>query len=106
MDMPTTRKALCKYINTILYDLLDEAKDNDEHYADITFPIKGDCEFIYNYIEDMCHRYNEKNDIWKCDVEHIGDETEYTLRVCHTDDSADRFGWISDDDDTPLCENA
>jgi hypothetical protein len=127
MDMPTTRKELCKYINKILTDLLDEAKDNEDEYADITFIIKGDTTFIYNYIESMCSKYNEKNDVWKCFVDidyyapmvaehkanmetHTGDDTEYTLKVCHVwqtlglDDYGNRFGWILDDDDTPLCD--
>jgi len=108
MDMPTTHKELCDYINKTLTALLDEAKDNDEHYADITFTIKGDAKFIHRYIKFMCHEYNEKNDIWKCDVEDVtciednDDMFEYTLKVCHVDDYGDCFGWILDDDDTPL----
>lgn len=102
--MPTTRKELCKYINKILTDLLVEAKDNEDQCAEITFIIKGDNTFIYNYIESMCSDYNEKNDIWKCCAENTGDDPEYTLRVCHVDDYGDRFGWIRDDDDTPLCD--
>ena len=104
--MPTTRKTLCAYINTILTDLLDEAKDNMEHYADITVTIKGDGEFIHCYIKDMCDKYNAQNDIWKCCVEDTSDMFEFTLKVCHVDDYGDRFGWIQDYDDTPLCEDA
>jgi hypothetical protein len=103
MTMPTTRKTLCAYINKTLCDLLDDAKDNEDQYSDITFTIKGDGEFIHGYIKDMCDKYNEKNDIWKCCVED-DDHPEYTLKVCHVDDYGDCFDWILDDDDTPLCD--
>ena len=104
--MPKTRGELNKYINKILSDLLEEAKGTGEHYADITVAIKGDGEFIHCYIKDMCDKYNDKNDIWKCCVDEDTDDvcecTLITLKVCHTDDSGDRFGWVQDYDDTPL----
>ena len=102
MNMPKTRGELNKYINKILSDLLEEAKGTGEHYADITVAIKGDGEFIHCYINDMCDKYNAKNDVWKCYVEDTSDVCEYTLIVDRANDSGDRFGWIQDYDDTPL----
>jgi hypothetical protein len=101
MNTPTTRKELCKYINKILTDLLHEAKDRVDQCADITFTIKGNNTFIYEYIESMCDEYNGKNNIWKCCAENSGDDPKYTLTVSHVDDYGDGFGWIRDDD-TPL----
>jgi len=99
-NMPTTRKQLCAYINDVLTDLLIEAIE-DDFGAERTITIKGNPEFIYNYIENMCSRYNDRNELWYCDVQHIGDSDNYSLHISHND-FHDAYDWQEDDSDEPL----
>jgi len=117
-DMPTTRKELCAYINGVLMELKFEAEDNIRKISNCAVSIKGNPDFIYDYIDSMCAEYNLKNTGWHCEVENDGtdefslcvfspsvdaDADEDTLEWQDVDDSNDMgFEWQEDDSDEPL----
>jgi len=102
-NMPTTRKELCAYINNVLVELQDEANDTCDHASKRTVTIKGNSQFIYYYIEGMCTKYNDRNTLWHCTVENVGESDEYDIYVYDATHD-DGFEWQEDDSDEPLVQ--
>lgn len=100
MYSPKTKKELMQIINDILQKLHKEAMDDNELIANETITILGDKDVIFDYSSSVCETYNNKNDLWHCNVTEKQDNMYefYVYQVSNSDD----FCWQEEYHDGPL----
>ena len=103
MEMPKTKMQLLAYLNTLLTDLVQEARGESERSACITFHIDGNHTVIQECIENRLEEYNTWHEKfnWQYSVQNDG-SNDYTLYVSQIE-LEPTFDAV-DDDETSLAE--
>ena len=104
MQMPKTKMQLLAYLNELLTDLVQEARETCERSACITFHIDGNHTVILECIENRLEEYNAWHEKfnWQYSVVNEG-SNDYTLHVSQIE-LEPTFDSV-DDDETSLAED-
>jgi hypothetical protein len=92
---PKTKKELLEIMSNLFQKLHGEAQEDNERCANEVITLVGDKDVILDYAEFVCHRYNDKNEIWHCSVHCINEQDKYDFAVYHVSDDDD-FCWLED----------